>query len=133
MTPSFISHELYLVFDPESELGRKTHALAQAVSNVVHEINIMDKSITPLRWKEILSLLQMSPAEVIAHGHPDYAKAFSNKEFSEGDFLEVLFQHPQLVKGPIGILHNKAVLCEDPKDILQLDLTPSAEKQAYQA
>ncbi len=131
MTPSFISHELYLVFDPESDLGRKTHALALSVNPVVHEINIMDKSITPLHWKEILGLLQMGPAEVIAAGHRDYEKVFSGKDYSENDFLEVLYQNPQLVKGPIGILQNKAVLCDDAKDILQLDPTPVAEKQAY--
>lgn len=132
MTLSYISHELYLVYDPETELGRKTKALALSVSDVVHEIDIMDKSITPLRWKEILGLLHMSPAEVIHEGHPDYEKIIAGKDFSESDFLEVLYQNPQLVKGPIGILQNKAVLCDDPNDILRLDLTPGAEKEAYQ-
>ena len=132
MTPSFISHELYLVYDPETDLGRRTHAMALSVNNVVHEINVMDKSITPFRWKEVLSMLNMSPLELINMGHPDYEQTFSGKDFSENDFLEMLFQNPHLVKGPIGILHNKAILCHDPNDILRLDLTPGAEKQAYQ-
>ena len=132
MTPSFISHELYLVYNPETELGRKTHALALSLNDVIHEINIMRKSITPTHWKEILGMLQMAPSELINTGHPEYEQTYSGKDFSESDYLEMLFQNPQLVKGPIGILQNKAILCEDPNDILHLDLTPGAEKQAYQ-
>jgi arsenate reductase len=132
MTPSYISHELYLIYDPESELGRKTHALALSLNDVIHEINIMRKSVTPTHWKEILGMLHMAPSELINTGHPDYERTYSGKDYSESDYLEVLFQNPQLVKGPIGILQKKAILCEDPNDILHLDLTPGAEKQAYQ-
>lgn len=132
MTPFFISHELYLIYDPGSNLGRKTHALALSLNHVIHTIDIMEKSITPLRWKEIISMLGLSPKQLLNTGHPDYDHIISGREFSEQDFLEVLFQNPQLVTGPIGILHHKAVLCDDPKDILKLDLTPNAEKTAYQ-
>jgi arsenate reductase len=132
MTPSFISHELYLLYNPATELGRKTHALALSLNNVVHEINVMKKSITRFRWEEIINLLQLGPSGLLDTTHPDYALIISGKDFSENDFLEVLCHNPQLVKGPIGILHNKAVLCDDPKDILKLDTTPAAEKKAYQ-
>jgi arsenate reductase (glutaredoxin) len=132
MTPFFISHDLYLLFDPNSTLGRKTHALALSLNHVVHTIDIMGKTVTPLRWKEIIGMLGLSPKQLLNTGHPDYERIIAGKEYSEKDFLEVLYQNPQLVIGPIGILQNKAVLCDDPKDILKLDLTPGAEKAAYQ-
>ncbi|MEK6781927.1 MAG: hypothetical protein AABY93_09480 [Bacteroidota bacterium] len=132
MKPSFISHELYLIYNPATELGRKTHALALSVNNVVHEIDVMRKMVTPLRWKEIITMMKMDPSEILDTGHPDFEQILSGKDFSEDDFLEVLFQNPQLIKGPIGILHHKAVLCIDHKDILSLDLTPGAEKKSYQ-
>jgi arsenate reductase (glutaredoxin) len=131
MSPSFISHELYLIYDPLTELGRKTHALALSVNSVVHEINIMDKTITPLHWKEIIGMLDETREKILNTEHPDYARFFLNNNFSEQDFLEILFQNPQLVKGPIGILHNKAVICSNQTDILKLDLTPGAEKKSY--
>ena len=124
MKPSFISHELYLIYNPATELGRKTHALALSVNNVVHEIDVMRKMVTPLRWKEIITMMKMDPSEILDTGHPDFEQILSGKDFSEDDFLEVLFQNQQLIKGPIGILHHNAVLCIDHKDILSLDLTP---------
>lgn len=132
MTPFFISHDLYLLYDPNSNLGRKTHAISLSLNHVVHTMDIMDKTVTPLRWKEIIGLLGIRPKQLLNTGHPDYERIISGKEYSEEDFLEVLFQNPQLVIGPIGIFQNKAVLCDDPKDILKLDLTPGAEKAAYQ-
>lgn len=133
MTPFFISHDLYLIYDPSTNLGRKIHARALSLNHVVHTINIMDKTITPLRWKEITGLLGLSPKQLLNTGHPDYDRIISGKEFSEQDLLEVLYQNPQLVVGPIGIYQNKAVLCDNPNDILKLDLTPGAEKAAYQS
>ncbi len=131
MSPFFISHDLYLLYDPYSMLGRKTHAVALSLNHVLHTIDIMDKTVTPLKWKEIIGLLGLSPKQLLNAGHPEYERIFIGKEFSEEDYLEILFQNPHLVVGPIGIYQNKAVLCDDPKNILKLDLTPGAEKSAY--
>ncbi len=132
MTPLFLNHELYLIYNPETELGRKTRALAPSISGVVHEIDVKSKWVTPFRWKEIINLLNLSSAkDLINPSHPDYGKILADKDFSERDLLEILYQNPQLVKGPIGVLENHAVLCEDSADILQLDSTPQAEKEAY--
>lgn len=132
MAPSFLIHELYLIYNPDTELGRKTRALAPTISGIVHEIDVKSKWVTPFRWKEILNLLHISsPMELLDSGSPDYAQIIASKDYSESDFLEVLYQNPQLVKGPIGVLENHAVLCDDPKDILRLDQTPQAEKKAY--
>jgi arsenate reductase-like glutaredoxin family protein len=132
MTPSFLSHELYLIYNPDTDLGRKARALAPSISNIVHEIDVKSKWVTPFRWKEIIGLLNMSnPLDLLDHRHSDYAKIIAGKDYLEGDLLEILYQNPQLVKGPIGVLENHAVLCEDPNDILRLDQTPLAEKEKY--
>lgn len=127
MTPFFDPRELYLVYNPDSEPGKKALALAFSVNSAVHEINIMEKVITPLHWKEIIGLLDVHPSSLLNKDHPDYSRLIAGKDFSEADYLEVIFRNPQLVKGPIGILHKKAVICEDPNAILQLDDTPDAE------
>jgi len=131
MTPFFNSHDLYLFYDPKSILGRKVHAVALSLNHTLHLIDIMGKTVTPLRWKEIIGLLGASPKQLLNVGHPDFGRILAGKEFSEEDYLEILFQNPQLIVGPIGIFQHKAVLCRDPKDILKLDFTPGAEKDAY--
>lgn len=132
MKPTFPSHELYLIFNPETELGRKTRALAPTLSGIVHEIDVKSKWVTPFRWKEIINLLHVqSGIDLVNTSHPDFAKVLGGKDFSERDLLEILYQNPQLVKGPIGVLENHAVLCQAPADILTLEHTPAAERQAY--
>lgn len=132
MTPTFLNHEMYLIFNPDTELGRKTRALAPSVSGIVHEIDVKSKWVTPFLWKEIINLLHAESAkDLINTGHPDYANILAGKDYSERDLLEILYQNPQLVKGPIGVLENHAVLCRECADILQLDSTPQAEKGSY--
>lgn len=132
MTPSFLIHELYLIYNPDTELGRKTRALAPTISGIVHEIDVKSKWVTPFRWKEIIGLLHAQSAlDILNPSDPEYTRVLGNQDFSEGDLLEILYQNPQLVKGPIGVLENNAVLCDDPADILRLDNTPQAEKKSY--
>jgi arsenate reductase-like glutaredoxin family protein len=132
MIPTFLAHELYLIFNPETELGRKTRALAPSVSGIVHEIDVKSKWVTPFRWKEIINLLHVqSGKDLVNTQHPDYARIIGDKDFSESDLLEILYQNPELVKGPIGVFGNHAVMCEESRDILQLDSSPQAEKEAY--
>ena len=132
MTPSFLLHELYLIYNPDTELGRKTRALAPSISDIVHEIDVKSKWVTPFRWKEIIGLLNVSnPLEILDPRHSDYSKIIAGRDYSESDLLEILYQNPQLVKGPIGVLENHAVLCRKSKDILSLDQTPLAERKKY--
>jgi arsenate reductase-like glutaredoxin family protein len=132
MKPSFNFHDLYLLFNPETELGKKTLAVAQSVNRYIHEVNVLEKTVTPLYWKEVSTRLGLEPIDLIHAGHPTYASLFAGRQYAEQDVLEILFHHPELVRGPIGLHRDRAVLCDDPKDILKLDLTPAAEKDTYQ-
>lgn len=132
MIPTFLPHELYLIFNPETELGKKTRALAPSLCGVVHEIDVRSKWVTPFRWKEIINLLHVAGVkDLINPAHPDYRQVLGEHDFSERDLLEILYQNPQLVKGPIGVFENHAVLCEDPAHILSLEHTPAAELDAF--
>lgn len=134
MTPLFLNHELYLIYNPDTELGRKVRALAPSISDVVHEIDVRSKWVTPFRWKEIINLLHLTSAkELFNTTHPDYEKVMGGKDFKEGDLLEILYQDPQLVKGPIAVLREHAVLCKKSSDILRLDATAPAEQASYEA
>lgn len=133
MKPTFNAHELYLLYNPTTGLGRKTRAVAQTICPIIHEINVLEKPVTPLFWKEVSTRLGLVPINLINTEHPDYPGLFRGHRYAEQDVLEILFHHPQLVRGPIGLYEDRAVLCDDPKDILKLDVTPVAEKAAYPA
>lgn len=131
MKPIFNEHELYLLLNPETEMGRKTLAIAQSICPVIHTVNILEKTITPLYWKEVSRRLGLVPVNLINTNHPDYTGLFKGRQYAEQDVLEILFHNPQLVKGPIGLYNDRAVLCDDPKDILRLDVAPAAERATY--
>lgn len=128
MVAPFIHHELYLIYDPETELGKKTYAMASSISGVIHEINVRKQAVTPLRWKELADLLGLQPLALLNHTNPNYQNLIGNDSYSEKDALEILNKNPELLAGPIGVYHGKAVLCNDPKDILRI-----GEPEVYKA
>ncbi|MBX7127418.1 MAG: hypothetical protein K1X47_17110 [Cyclobacteriaceae bacterium] len=121
MVKLFTPGQVYLVYNPGTNLGKRTHALALSVNSVVHEIDAASKTITRLHWKELLDMIGCSAADLLSHDHPDFKSVVKNDSYSEADWLEILTHNPQLLKGPIAVYHKKAVLCTDPKDILQLE------------
>jgi arsenate reductase-like glutaredoxin family protein len=122
MTTPFISHELYLIYDPSSGKGKKVHALASTLSPVVHEIDIRTQSVSPLRWKELTEMLQLNPMDLFNRNHRKYQELIANSTYSEQDVLEILSKNPDILLGPVAVLGGRAVLCEDANDILKLSV-----------
>lgn len=121
MKESFKSTELYLIYNPATDLGKKTRAMAEALGTRVHEIDVIRHPLTPLRWKEVVDLLGLKPLTLINHDDPDFIQLIGNDSYSEKDALEILHKNPELLVGPIGVLHDRAVLCDDPKDVFKLE------------
>lgn len=121
MTAPFINHELYLIYDPSSGLGKKTHALACTLNPTVHEIDIRTQSVSPLRWKELTEMLQLNPMDLFNRGHRKFQELIGNSSYSEQDALEILSKNPDILLGPVAVMGGKAVLCDDPNEILKLN------------
>ncbi len=52
--------------------------------------------------------------------HPYYQQNIRGKTFNEQDWINVIMHNPALLKAPIAIRGNKAVLCNSATDIYKL-------------
>ena len=124
----FHPNELTILCDPDSPSGKKTRAFAHSISNNVNEIDYTKTRLTTTIWKEVVRMLGNNPAELLNRSHKDYKSKVEGNAFTMHGWLNILLNSPEMIKGPIAIANRKAVICENPNDILKLGLstnTPS--------
>ena len=121
----FHPNELFLVYDPHSNIGKQTKAIAMDICSHINEVDVTQEKLSPTYWKEIVNMLGVQPDELLDHSHADYKTKVANNTYTMDGWLEVLVHDGHLVKYPIVVFNNSAVLCHTPTDIMKLKPKPT--------
>lgn len=124
----FHPNELFLLFNPQSNSGKQTRAMAKDICNNIHEVDALHDKLIPTYWKEVVTMLGIAPAELLDKSHPDYRAKVGDNTYTMDGWLEVLARNPQLLRAPIAIFSGRAILCETPTDIMKLNVSKSGDK-----
>ena len=116
----FHPNELFLIYDPNSPLGKQTRAIARDFCKHVNEVDVIHERLSPTYWKEIINMLGVHPNDLLDHSHPDYKSKIGDNTYTMDGWLEVLVHDAHLVRYPIVIYNHSAVVCHTPNDILKL-------------
>jgi arsenate reductase len=113
--------ELYFYHSSSQIIDKQTKAYAKTLTKFVNEIDVMKEKITATQWDQILKMLNLRPKDLLNRAHPDYQRHIAGKNWDDEGWLNILANFPHLIKSPIAIFKNKAILCRTPSDILKLD------------
>lgn len=116
----FHRNEFFLVYDPHSNIGKQTKAMALDMCSHINEVDILHEKLSPTYWKEIINMLGVHPNELLDHSHPDYKKHVGENNYTMDGWLEVLVHDAHLIKYPIIVYDHSAVLCHTPTDVMKL-------------
>ena len=117
--------EILIYYNPESSNDRKTVAHAQGLVPHVRTYAFDKAPSTGTSWQQILKELDMHPKELFNKAHPDYQAKLRGKEFGENDWLNIIKFNPSMIKAPIAMRGDKAVLCVSATDIYKLTIEDS--------
>ncbi len=87
------------------------------------EVDIVEYLKHPLTKKEIkniLKLLGISAKELVRKGEKLFKNLYKGQDFSEEEYVNILFLHPILIERPIVVKYNRAVLGRPPINVLAL-------------
>ncbi len=112
--------EMLLFYNPDLSSHRKTVAYAQSVCHFVKAYTFRDSHATDTNWCRILEALDIPPKELLNKADPYYQANLRGRDFDLIDWCHVLRKNPDLIKAPIAVRGDKAILCVNPKDILRL-------------
>lgn len=120
------NREILIYYNPESSNDRKTVAHAQSLVPHVMTYAYEKAPSTGTSWQQIIKSLDLHPKELMNKAHPYYQANIRGREFDDQDWLNVIKYNPALLKAPIAIRGNKAVLCISATDIYKLTVGEEA-------
>lgn len=121
--------ELFIIYDSSSTFCRQTLAYAYTLTKHVQSHDVQKVRFTTTLWREILGRLGLSAKDLLNRAHEDYQRRIAGGSYHDEDWLNILMRNPHLIKYPIAIKADRAILCKSPTDILKLtQYQPSPER-----
>lgn len=112
--------EILIFYNEESSKDKKLLAYAKSTGFKIRSYAHAKAPYTSTGWKLILDTLKMHPKELMNKADPFYQDNLRGKEFDDDGWLSVIKNNPNLIKSPIAMKGNKAILCNTPTDIYRL-------------
>ncbi len=117
----FNPREITIIYDMNKRGGREALAYGKQIAEHVREIDISQQPLTRTQLAELVQELNIQVEDLIDKTDDVYQDKYEDVDMEDNDWLEVLVHNPSMVKTPIGILGKKAIVCELPNQILELD------------
>ena len=114
------SDEIQLYVLKDCSKSKKAMAYAKSLSNKVNTIDIGRTKGTGTIWHSILSKLNKSPKDLLDKSKPYYQANIRGRDFEMRDWTYLLMNNPHLVRSPIAVRGDRAVLLDNPTDIFKI-------------
>lgn len=112
--------EIQLYIKPDCSKSKKAIAYAKSIAKQVNAIDINRTKGTGTIWRSILTKLNKNPKDLLDKSQPYYQKNIRGRDFEERDWTYLLMNNPRLVRSPIAVRGNKAILLDNPTDIYKI-------------
>lgn len=112
--------EILIYYNPDSSSDRRTVAHAQGISRHIKTYSFAQSPSTGTSWQQILKALNLHPKDLLNKAHPYYQQYIRGRDFDEEGWVNVLKRNPEIIKAPIAMRGNRAIICGTPTDIYKL-------------
>jgi arsenate reductase len=119
--------ELTLVYDGTSYEGKKALAYAYSLSPRVNKQDVSEVHLSTTFLRQVIEHLNVRPKDLMNRAHPFYQQHVRGRDYDTEGWLYVLARNPQLLRAPIALFGDRAVIC-DPASNIQT-LTEARNKQ----
>ena len=83
-------------------------------------VKYLNETLSAEALKEIISLLNIKPIDLVRKNEAIWKAQFKNKELSDAEIITAMVENPKLIERPIVINGNKAVIGRPPETILNV-------------
>ncbi len=106
--------------NPRCRKSRETLAILEENGIKPKIILYLEDSPTQKELKEIISLLNIKPKDLLRKTEPVYKELIKGKELSDSQLIKYMAQNPKLIERPIVIKNKKAIIGRPPENVLEL-------------
>tara|TARA_B110000285_G_scaffold47_1_gene38 strand:- start:1110 stop:1469 length:360 start_codon:yes stop_codon:yes gene_type:complete len=112
--------ELTILYNHNKELDRKVLAMAHTLGVKINKQELSTVRMSESLFIKFLDRLGKEAKTIIDKSHPYYQSNLRGKEFNSSEWYEIIRRHPILLKAPLAMYKDKAMMCQSPNDILRL-------------
>jgi len=107
--------------NPRCSKSRSTLALLQQRKMDIEIVDYLQSPPSRQRLEEIISMLQISPRDLIRKTEPEYKTLNLNREdIGDATLLDAMLTYPILIERPIVIHGNSARIGRPPEAVLEI-------------
>lgn len=114
------SLEIQLYVKSDCSKSKKALAYAKSHSPNVITIDLSKTEGTGTIWQSILTKLNKSPKQILDKSLPYYQNHIRGRDFEDRDWTNLLMKNPSLLRSPIAVRGNKALILDNPTDIYKI-------------
>ena len=113
-------NELTLLYNGNQQKGKQTLAFAHSVSNKINRQDICSVNVSRNLFCVMLSKLGIDAKDIVNKSNKYYQLELKGKAFRTSEWFHIIKNHPELLINPVGMFHEKGVICKTPTDILKI-------------
>lgn len=114
-------NEVTLFYNKNRELDRKTLAMAMALHPIINKQEINSVHISETLFYMLLDKLGGDVKSIINKSNSFYQSELKGKEFGLNEWYMFIMHQPDLLKAPIAMFHDRAIICDSPANVFRLN------------
>lgn len=115
--------EIKFIYNSTQIKEREAYGYAKSLDQ--HYINAVDldkEFLTERQWAELATKLNISVKELIDENSDFFKDELEGKDFDDNDLLQIIKDHPQIIKTPIIDSAKFARFIKSPYDFNEMDM-----------
>lgn len=112
--------KITIYHNPRCSKSRQTISLLEAQLAEFNVVKYLEDSLTAEELRHIISLLKISPLELVRKQESIWKENFQDKSLSDEELIEIMINHPKLIERPIVINGTQAVIGRPPIKVLDI-------------
>lgn len=106
--------------NPRCRKSREALALLKEKGDHVVVQEYLKEPPTKEELREIVSLLEIRPFDLIRKSENEYKDNFKGKNLSDEEWLDAMIAYPKLIERPIVINERSAIIGRPPENVLSI-------------
>lgn len=116
----FDKNDLVLLYNADNSKDKKTLAYALTITKKVNKQELNSVRVSDTLFRMILDSLELDGKKLLNKADPYYQTYIKGKDLTHEEWFNVLRSRPSLLRSPVALYRDKAVICETPTDVLKV-------------
>ena len=111
---------LKIYHNPRCSKSRQGIAILEESGKDFETVKYLDDVLSVTDLTEIISLLGITPLELVRKNEKIWKENYKGKELSDAQIIQAMVDNPKLIERPIVVHNKKAIIGRPPENVLDL-------------